>query len=504
METVRVLQLGAEDFSKSIQISGCAEWCYEPDFSELPEKDFDVVILDRGVSAEEFDFLVRFAKAYTLFITEKLRIKKGNLTHQLFVRKRGKRISTEELMRLLAEDLSDYFPGSYGERYNPRNLSIAQGFAGKVSWRGYEGVDLEGDYGNELTQVAFWRINLPLFGNQAREFWLEYTKDDTVEIALEITLLQYLYTADSVIQEAHVFTEDDLKSVVLIENQSENQRHISVSLRARGEGHLTIAALHARLSRRGKGNFIPGGRRLVTSKREEVFYYFDPGNLKPPLNVYFSGYRTQEGFEGYNMMRRMEHPFLLIADPRLEGGALYIGSEEYEKNIELIIRKYMKVLGFQNSEVILSGLSMGSFGALYYGCKIRPNTILVGKPLANIGDMVVNERLKNPEMTHSWLDLLHKECGSLSKEAAECLNNRFWDQFNRADWSETRFAVAYMIEDDLDGNAYESLQTHLKDAGVRIYGKGLHGRHNDNTPGINNWFKNQYREIIRIDFDEKE
>ena len=71
------------------------------------------------------------------------------------------------------------------------------------------------------------------------------------------------------------------------------------------------------------------------------------------------------------------------------------------------------------------------------------------------------------------------------------------------DWSNTRFAVAYMIEDDLDSDAYEKLLFHIKDAGVRIYGKGLHGRHNDNTPGIVGWFMNQYREIIRNDFDRE-
>ena len=201
------------------------------------------------------------------------------------------------------------------------------------------------------------------------------------------------------------------------------------------------------------------------------------------------------------MMRGLEHPFLLIAETRLEGGAFYLGSEEFENAIEQIIRKHMKMLRFQNFEVILSGLSMGSFGALYYGCRIRPNTILMGKPLASIGDVAENERLKCPDGSHSWLDVLHKASGSLSQDAIRQVNDRFWDAFDRTDWSGTRFAVAYMIEDDLDGNAYENLQYHLKDAGVRIYGKGLHGRHNDNTNGIVSWFLNQYHTIIERDFD---
>lgn len=44
MKTVRVLQLGAEDFRQLMPVSECAEWNYEPDFSQLPERDFDVVI----------------------------------------------------------------------------------------------------------------------------------------------------------------------------------------------------------------------------------------------------------------------------------------------------------------------------------------------------------------------------------------------------------------------------------------------------------------------------
>lgn len=500
METVRVLQLGAEDFRKSIPISDCADWYYEPDFSELPERDFEVVILNREVSAEEFDYLIRFSRAYSLFLNEAVFLKEDELTQQLFIRKMGRRMSFEGLKRLLKDELPDYFPGSYGEKYQPQNMSIAQGFKGTVSWRGYEGVDLDGDFGDELTQIVFWRNNIPLFEKQVVEFWLEYTKDDTVEISLEIVVLQFGYGTVPEFQNVRVFSENELNEIIYIQNTSEKMGYVFPSIKARGQGRLTVIALHDRHSRRGKGNFIPGGRRAVTSEREEVFYYFDPGNLKPPLNVYFSGYKTQEGFEGYYMMRKMGHPFLLIAEARLEGGCFYIGSEEYEDMVEQIIREHMEKLGFQNSDVILSGLSMGTFGALYYGCRIHPNTILVGKPLASLGDMAENMRINAPGGA-AWVDVLHKICGSLDQDAIRRLNDRFWDIFDHTDWSGTKFAVAYMIEDDLDGNAYENLQSHIKDAGARIYGKGLHGRHNDNTSGIVNWFVSQYRGIIRNDFD---
>ena len=143
METVRVLQLGMEDFSKVLQISKCAEWYYEPDFTELPEKDFEVVVLDREITGDEFDYLIRFMRAYCLFITETVPLKEGDMTQELFVRKVGKRISAEELRLLLEEELPDYFPGSYGEKYKLQNIAVAQGFKGKVSWKGLEKVELD-------------------------------------------------------------------------------------------------------------------------------------------------------------------------------------------------------------------------------------------------------------------------------------------------------------------------------------------------------------------------
>ena len=494
--------MGAEDFSNILPISDCAEWYYEPDFSGLPEKDFDVVILDREITASEFDYLIRFSKAYTLFLTDKVSLKKGDLTKKYFIRKMGKRISAENLCILLKEDLPDYFSGSYGEKYVPHNISIAQGYKEVVAWRGFEGVDLEGNFGSELTQIVFWKNNIPIEGNQAIDFWLEYAKDDTIEILLEITMIQFGYGTDPQFQKIWSFSEEELDDIVYIENKSEKLGYIFVSLKAKGNVKLTITALHDRHSRRGKGNFIPGGRRVVTTDREEIFYYFDPGNLTPPLNVYFSGYKTQEGFEGYYMMRGLKQPFLLITESRLEGGGFYLGSEEYENKIEQIIRKHMKKLRFQSSEVILSGLSMGTFGALYYGCRVQPNTILLGKPLASIGNVAENERINRPGGFPTSLDVLHKVCGSLSKKAVDQLNDRFWDAFDCTNWAKTCFVVAYMVEDDYDRTAYEKLQFHLKDAGVRIYGKGLHGRHNDNTSGIVNWFVKQYQEVIESDFNE--
>lgn len=502
MKTVQVLQLGAEDFKQLMPVSECAKWCYEPDFSQLPEKDFDVVILDREITGDEFEFLVRFTKAYTLFITETLFSQKNDAVQKLLVRRKGRVLSREELETLLKVELPDYFPKHYGEKLSPDQLSVAQGFRGSIYWRGFEGVSLTGDFGEELTQAVFWRLNLPVESGQAIEFWLEYAKDASIEIALEITMF-YLQYGMPVSERIWTFSERELEDVVYIENKENRLGYIFIALKAKGSGKLTVTALHDRHSRRGKGLFLPGGGRRVTSNREEVFYYFDPGNLTPPMNVYFSGYKTAEGFEGYHLMRSLGHPFLLIAEARLQGGGAYMGSEEYENMLEQVIRDCMEELGFQNTEVILSGISLGSFGSLYYGCKIRPHTILIGKALASFGDIANNERINRPGGFPTSLDMLHWFCGSLNQRAVRRLNDRFWNAFDQVDWSGTQFAVAYMIEDDYDNKAYGMLQSHLRGAGAKIYGKGLHGRHNDDSQGIVSWFVNQYHRILREDFGDE-
>ena len=49
------------------------------------------------------------------------------------------------------------------------------------------------------------------------------------------------------------------------------------------------------------------------------------------------------------MMKRMNAPFILIADPRIEGGAFYLGSENYEQAIRKVIQNALDYLGFANN-----------------------------------------------------------------------------------------------------------------------------------------------------------
>lgn len=498
MSKIRVLQLGNEDFSKSYPVADNTIWFFEPDMEVLPEADYDLMILARQVANDEVQYLMQYVKAYCLFAMEDVSL--DGDTEFIFKAKKGEILPKSDLQRFLVEEPPMYFPKPYGEKYNPNNFAISPNYEGKIAWNGFSGVELEGNYGNDFTQIAYWRNCLPIFENNCIEFWLEYVKDDSVELQLRIE--QFKAGSVSTIQKEWFFSEQEMSDLVFIESGN-TRGSFFASLYAKGNGKLNIVGLHDRASRKGRGSFLPGGGRSVSSDREELFWYFDPGDMKPPLNVYFSGYKTQEGFEGYYMMRNMNAPFLLISEPRLEGGAFYLGSDEYEKMLEDVIQRCMDELGFNAGQLILSGLSMGTFGALYYGSVFRPYAIIVGKPLASLGSVANNERVKRPGGFPTSLDVLWKQYNSLDSDAVKAMNHRFWDKFDAAQFSATKFVVAYMIEDDYDTNAYRNLLAHLNKGGVQVYGKGIHGRHNDDTRGIVSWFVTQYNKILTEDFDRE-
>lgn len=498
MREIRALQIGHEDWSRKYSIWKEVIFTFTKYLDEAPKKAYNIVFIDKILDKDEIDILYKNVDAYCLFVSGHVMM--TDEMKELFDRKRGKILHSDKLGDFLANDIKNFYSGPYGEKYNIGRLTISQNFKGSVKWDGNYALELDGYYGEELTQIAFFRNLLPLFEDMALDLWLEYDKDDSVELAMKVT--QFYNGSVSDIQNTWIFNEKQLQDTIILDNEKQSGPFF-VSFMAKGAGKLSIRALHDRHSRRGYGAFFPGGEIYHTSEREELFAYFNPGDMKPPLNVYFSGYKTREGFEGNYLMQGFGSPYLLIAEPRLEGGAFYMGSKEYEQLYCDIIHKYMDELGFSSDEVIFAGLSMGTYGALYYGCDISPHAIILGKPLASIGDVARNEKLSRPGGFPTSLDVLRMHSGGSGPSSVKRLNDRFWNKFAAADWSRTKFIVSYMIEDDYDGTAYETMVKNLHSEGTEIYGKGIHGRHNDDTSGIVAWFISQYKQVLLEDFDRR-
>lgn len=495
MDEIRILQLGTENWKEIYHLPGYARWTYASQFTEAPDQPFDVVFLDRQPGVQEYEALYHAVRAYTLFVTENVVMEDQMQT--LYECKCGQALQTSQLQDFLSEELRFYFPRVNGENFKMTNLRVAEHFSGAVRWNGNHDLTIEGDFGDQMSQVAFWSNNVLLLQDQVLDLWLEYRKNPQVEITLEVT--QFARGSLATVIGHWIFDERQMEQVVHVEGK-QGAGFLSVSIRAKGAGRLQIIALHDRYSRGSHGHFLPGGVRYVTSDREEIFAYFDPGDCKPPLNICFSKYRPQEGFEGYHMMREMGCPFLMLMDVRLGDGCFYMGSEGYEAKLTGMIRDRMTELGFTPEQVIFFGMSMGSSGAFYYGSRFRPHAVIVGKPLVNIGNVAANEKRIRPGGFPASLDVLQYLGGGQDAKAVLELNQRFWKRFDAADWGRTKFIVAYMLEDDYDADGYATLLEHLRSDRVQVYGKGIHGRHNDNTKVVVQWLLSRFYRVLADDF----
>ena len=497
MEKIRILQVGDHNYINEIEMPEYLEWYYGDDLDLDSSITIDILLVIGVPKEKHIDLIGAYAQCYRMFVVEDDDSGFDSELEDLFNRFVANKLSFSELSTFLREQARYYFAGGYGEKYHMDCLKISPQFHGSVVWNGNHHVCLNGDFGADYRQIVSWRNNVPLFEKQTIEFWLEYEKDPNISIKMEI--VHFVGGSVSTIQNEWSFSEEELENPVRITNEK-NQGTFYVSIKAKGEGELKIIGLHDRYSRGMHGAFYPGGERHVTSRGEEFFTYFEPGDRKPPLCVYFAGYKTQQSFEGVHMMRKMGCPFVLVSDPRLEGGCFYLGDEEYEKKICSVLSYHMNQLGFTSEHLIFSGLSMGSFGAFYYGCDFKPHAILVGKPLASLGNIAANELYLRPGGFPTSVDVLRYMEDDLSEEAVQRLNHRFWDKFDNTLFTDTKFIISYMLEDDYDADAYKRFIDHLHTSGVQLYGKGIHGRHNDDTYGIVQWFQSQYVKLLREDF----
>lgn len=505
MNEIKVLQIGSEDLSSNISLPTFVKYNYiNPDQVKTADdmadiKGTDIVFLTSTPNETGRELLERFALPYRLFVTEQ--VEPDEETKDILGRKMAQNIKSGELEDFLDKEAGYFFPHPYGEKYSFRDLEISRDFKGKIVWNGFGCVMLSGSFGTEMRQAAYFKLLIPIEPFQVLDFWPEYKKSGNVDMEMNVTFFTSGYPDQ--IEKRLVFNEEQMKDIVHIEN---GNRHcmLFVSFNARGNGTIRLIALHDRYSRGRFGHFLIGGKRKVTEEREEIFSYYEPGNLKPPLIVFFSGYKTQEGFEGLRLMRKTGAPFLLIAEARLEGGGFYMGSRKFEIELENIIRKRMKELNFTKNQVIMAGISMGTTGAMYYGAEIRPHSVFLGKPLANLGDIAVNEYINRPGGFATSIDVLRYHEGGISEADAEKLNERFWNKFDSADLSGTRFVVAYMKEDDYDSRAYRNLVEKAYAKNITVFGKGLCGRHNDDTAGIVQWFVDMLFKCLKEDFDRED
>jgi len=402
----------------------------------------------------------------------------------------------EHLLDVLEHDT---FDGQQGYGLNPDAIMIDPGFSGIVRQLGHTKLTLEGRF-DDAKPLLSWRASSWGFFESYFDFIPEIWLDGDIDAWYQVVMIN---SQDHTQMTRKYLHKDHFRDGLRIFTGPSDQI-LQITLFAKGEGSVSVGKLHLRMSRDGFGEMFSNGQRLIdeTDGNRELLSYFDAGDLKPPLMVYFSGYRSAEGFESNFLMQYFKNPFMIFGDPRLEGGAFYFGGENLEKQVVDAINEKLDQLGFSHDQLVLSGLSMGTFAAMYYAPRLQPHGVVVGKPLANLGKVIANERINRPHGFPTSLDFPLNNGLPLSKAGIEAMNNRFWSTFKAHPVDQTLFAVGYMENDDYDDAAFPKLFRYLTTdfPTVRIWHKGLIGRHNDDTPGIINLFIRHIGQIYENDF----
>ncbi|MGN1022618.1 MAG: accessory Sec system protein Asp2 [Lachnospiraceae bacterium] len=465
--------------------------------SQVPEdtgEAWDAVLTGRALSKEEVGILTKTALPHRVFYLDPA-LPGDSVTGPFLACKLAKYLAPEKLDTFLQSFAVRYFRKQYGERWALEEFRPNPAFVDHVRYLGHNRMVLSQQFGDGKTPVPVLTVRsfIRIWEEQPLDLWWEILAGAGVSFSVRVWQIEEgsLDTVDKIWD----LSEEELSQPFCL--CAKGRGTLAITLLAKGEGELLVGPLHTRYSREGAGVFFPGGQRLVGKDGREAAVYFEPGDVKPPLCVYFSGYRRAEGFEGLNMMRRMGAPILMFTDMALEGGAFYLGDPDFEESIRSAIRSTLESLHFSEDQLILSGISMGSSGAVYYGADFHPHALIVGKPLLNLGSIAANERLLRPGGFPTSLDILQRFAGS---DGVEKLNHRVFDKVDKADWEGTEAAVSYMAQDDYDPTAYQDLLSHLRGKHATIYGKRITGRHNDNTNAVVEWFVSQYRRILREDF----
>lgn len=480
---MQVLQLGANNWADKYQLPSEITWLYNQ-YPLAKDQQLDLVIITSGAQLDDYLWqkLQWQVDPYRV-LYEPLAENDLSPAGQHFLTCQEARQIVEEPQALIDSLTIRYFPGQSGMRIPPTNLLLGS-FASTFIDGGHLRVVVDTDH---WVKIGNYRQQIYIDPNRLLKFNLEHSHTTQVKVRLRFFIQEGGGDGDLANNYLLDFSTGNEEQVLPLK-PADIRRFASVGVEVMGKGELTIGMLHSRWSRDGKGAFLPGGKRLVDPDTgADIAYYFNPGDLRPPLHVYFSGARELEGFEAYPLFRRNHTPALLFTDPRLAVGQFYTG-KTIEDQIKATIIKILKKLGFTRQQLVMNGISMGTYPAIKLGAQMSAYAINVAKPTVNLGRVAIRARLQRPDEFDTIFDIDRQLVSQLTAAQLTQLDADFWQLMDKNDLSQTRFYVGYMANDDYDDLAVPRMQTNRAIQQAPLFvSKGFSGRHNDD-PAVVYWF----------------
>ncbi len=184
----------------------------------------------------------------------------------------------------------------------------------------------------------------------------------------------------------------------------------------------------------------------------------------------------------------------MFTDPRLAVGQFYTG-EAIESQIKATIIETLDKLGFNRQQLVMNGISMGTYPAIKLGAQLSAYAINVAKPTVNLGRVAMRARLQRPDEFDTIFDIDRQLVSELTTTQLTQLDTDFWKLMDQNNLTNTRFYVGYMANDDYDDLAVPRMKANKAIQQVPLFvNKGFPGRHNDD-PSVVYWFVSRLAEI---------
>lgn len=499
---MKVLQLGENNWQSEYELPKDLDWHFN-DFSiDIKKVKYDVIIvtgktnLDAKALVELADTISPYHVLYSASILSELNDNERSFLNNVVAQE------IKESPQELIEKLNvRYFFGQSGIRFFPDNIKLNEQVINSYEYLDKGHLKLSVDTKDEWINIGSYRDSVFIDPDKLINLWLSFENQD-VEVRLKVFIRVIGDTSNQDNEQILNLTDFSEKEYPIGIAPEEAKRGANISIEVKGKGELTIGVLHSRWCRDSAGTFIAGGKRIINPKNgDDIAYYFHPGDLKPPLNVYFSGARDIEGFEGFFLFRQFKAPMLLFTDMRLEVGQFYDDSESFFENAIIDkIKEKLDELGFDESELVMSGMSMGTYPALKYGSELGAHAIVLSKPVLNLGYCATRAALQRPDDFELVFDIDNNIANATSEEQLKKMDNAFWKKFDKQDLSATKIFAAHMLNDDYDDIAIDKMKKSKAINNVsQLSVKGFPGRHTDSSNAVG-WFIDRFNAILSEDF----
>ncbi|MBS5355042.1 MAG: accessory Sec system protein Asp2, partial [Streptococcus parasanguinis] len=283
-QLTHILQIGSSNWQDQVDLPAGLGWHFFqvtalPSLKDYMEEEeiskFKALILEKPEDLLALGEDLTYFQPYTVFYDDshQLETPSEELAHFLTLKQaRPWDFSNKPQFLYVIERF--LYDNQYGDSFMVGDLQVRPDFAGQQTVLGQHFLKLDGAYGEEFTPIVQWVYNYVYDASRPINFWLEYEKDPSCQVQLRIQFYRRGGLGDWV--KDAVFSEEEMQAP--LELDGAEPYYLAFSLEAKGEGMLTIGALHKRLSHGPLGGMTLGAQTLRDRKRQEIFAYFHPGD----------------------------------------------------------------------------------------------------------------------------------------------------------------------------------------------------------------------------------